>query len=107
MAKNMKHPSQGLLLLCVVLLACSTIPARVNGRSIDAKIRGDVVAETTTMAAAGASGAATVLRSYGGCSYNTKPHDNDSIFCCDKDHECWGSLQECMPNCPCKKGQTC
>ncbi|KAG2581562.1 hypothetical protein PVAP13_6KG053900 [Panicum virgatum] len=24
------------------------------------------------------------------------------LFCCIKDKLCWPSLQECMPNCPCK-----
>ncbi|GJN12444.1 hypothetical protein PR202_ga30722 [Eleusine coracana subsp. coracana] len=50
----------------------------------------------------GANGAGVILNSYNGCSYNPNPHDADAIFCCDKDHQCWGSLQECMPNCPCK-----
>ena len=22
-------------------------------------------------------------------------------FCCNKDHMCWPSLQDCLPNCPC------
>jgi hypothetical protein len=48
------------------------------------------------------SGAGGVLRSYNGCSHNPQdPHESDANFCCEKDHQCWTSLQECMPNCPC------
>jgi hypothetical protein len=53
----------------------------------------DVAPETRTTIGAGGS-----LLSYNGCSHNTQdPHGSDANFCCDKDNQCWTSLQECMP----------
>lgn len=41
-------------------------------------------------------------RLYNGCYQNHKALYESDLFCCIKDKLCWPSLQECMPNCPCK-----
>lgn len=65
-------------------------------------VKSDQEMEEAMPVPAGPSDAGVIRRSYNGCSYNRKPHDLNSIFCCSRDGLCWGSLQECMPNCPCR-----
>ncbi|PUZ50111.1 hypothetical protein GQ55_6G033500 [Panicum hallii var. hallii] len=68
--------NQGLLLmLSLVLFACSTIPPAYV-----------IVPQ----------------RLYNGCYQNHKALYESDLFCCIKDKMCWPSLQECTPNCPCK-----
>ncbi|KAL6659017.1 hypothetical protein ACP70R_003057 [Stipagrostis hirtigluma subsp. patula] len=86
MAKFVKNTRQSILLLSLVLLACSAIPA-LSGRSIDS-IKSEVKQATN--------------HDFNGCYENHKPSDLSAVFCCSKDNLCWPSLPECVPNCPCK-----
>ncbi|RLN03750.1 hypothetical protein C2845_PM13G03100 [Panicum miliaceum] len=82
--------TQGLLLmLSLVLFARSTIPACVSDRGRS---------ETNP----GGSDVIVPQRLYNGCYQNHKALYESDLFCCIKDKLCWPSLQECMPNCPCK-----
>ncbi|CAD6246672.1 unnamed protein product [Miscanthus lutarioriparius] len=80
-----RSSSQGLLLLALLLLTFSVIPAPISGQSTEEARRGrkdDI---------------------FNGCHYNQNVHDTD-IFCCSKDNQCWSQLTECVKNCPCKVG---
>ncbi|KAL6659015.1 hypothetical protein ACP70R_003055 [Stipagrostis hirtigluma subsp. patula] len=93
MAKYVKNASQGLLLFSLVLLACSAIPA-LNGRSIDS-MKSEMEAGTNSI------GVKDDDR-FNGCYENHQSSNLSAVFCCRKDNLCWGSLPECVPNCPCK-----
>ncbi|KAL6857004.1 hypothetical protein ACP4OV_018386 [Aristida adscensionis] len=87
MAKFNKNTSHGPLLLCLILLSFSAIPA-LYGRSIDST-------ESQVNPAQG--------HDFNGCYENhNKTSDPSAVFCCRKDNLCWASLPECIPNCPCK-----
>ncbi|PAN33618.1 hypothetical protein PAHAL_6G034000 [Panicum hallii] len=90
-----KRSSHGLLLLSLLLLAFSAIPALISGESfIDGGGR-------KSKMAIGAGKGADINDDdpFNGCT----PHDaRASRFCCSKDNLCWTTLYDCAINCPCK-----
>ncbi|PUZ50113.1 hypothetical protein GQ55_6G033700 [Panicum hallii var. hallii] len=85
MATPMKHSSQALLLLSLVLLACSLVPARViSGQSV-----GGTKTETTT----GATNKTTK------CFENHNSPSGSPIFCCKILDVCYASLSVCELHC--------
>ncbi|KAG2581571.1 hypothetical protein PVAP13_6KG056700 [Panicum virgatum] len=87
-----RRSSQGLLLLALLLLAFSVIPALISGESM---IEGGRKGKMTT----GANETEIILDVFNGCT----PHDaRASRFRCRKDGLYWPSLSECVINCPCK-----
>ncbi|KAJ1267265.1 hypothetical protein BS78_07G043800 [Paspalum vaginatum] len=95
MVTSVKPSSQGLLLLALVVMAFSVIPAPVRGENIDGR-------KSKMASVAGANKAVIQDDKFNGCHYNSGVHDEGSIFCCSKDKLCWPNLTVCVNNCPCK-----
>ncbi|CAO2167994.1 unnamed protein product [Urochloa humidicola] len=98
MMKSRHSSIQGLLLLSLLVLAVSAIPAPITGESmIDG---GRKMSKTAIIGADKQAG--VVIHGddvFNGCL----PHDaRASNFVCTKDHLNWPSLSECVINCPCK-----
>ncbi|CAO2168038.1 unnamed protein product [Urochloa humidicola] len=98
MMKSRRSSIQGLLLLSLLVLAVSAIPAPISGESmIDG---GRKMSKTVIIGADKQAG--VVIHGddiFNGCL----PHDaRASNFVCTKDHLNWPSLSECVINCPCK-----
>ncbi|KAG2581569.1 hypothetical protein PVAP13_6KG056300 [Panicum virgatum] len=89
--------SQGLLLLSLLLLAFSAIPALISDESfVDGGGR-------KSKMAIGAGKGQDIHEDdddpFNGCT----PHDaRAKKFCCSKDNLCWTTLYDCAINCPCK-----
>ncbi|CAO2210142.1 unnamed protein product [Urochloa humidicola] len=98
MMKSRSSSIQGLLLLSLLVLAVSAIPAPINGEStVDG---GRKMSKTAIIGADKQAG--VVIHDddvFNGCL----PHDaRASNFVCTKDNLSWPSLSECVINCPCK-----
>ncbi|CAO2168044.1 unnamed protein product [Urochloa humidicola] len=99
MMKSRRSSIQGLLLLSLLVLAVSAIPAPISGENM---IDGGRKMSKMTAIIGADKLAGVVIHGddvFNGCL----PHDaRGSNFVCTKDHLNWPSLSECVINCPCK-----
>ncbi|CAL5004068.1 unnamed protein product [Urochloa decumbens] len=100
MMKSRRSSVQGLLLLSLLVLAVSAIPAPISGESMIDSSGGRKMSKTAIIGADKQAG--VVIHGddvFNGCL----PHDaRASNFVCTKDNLNWPSLSECVINCPCK-----
>ncbi|CAO2164409.1 unnamed protein product [Urochloa humidicola] len=100
MMKSRRSSIQGLLLLSLLVLTVSAIPAPITGESM---IDGSRKMSKTAIIGADKQAGVVIHGDVGDDVFNgCLPHDAGAYnFVCTKDNLSWPTLSECAINCPC------
>uniref|UniRef100_J3N852 Uncharacterized protein n=1 Tax=Oryza brachyantha TaxID=4533 RepID=J3N852_ORYBR len=81
-----KCSQQGLLIVCLVLVVCSSITEQIRGQNAN-KIEGNMQAEVKDAVESAGDKLNVCFAAPGG------------FYCCSKDNECYPSIEACLPKC--------
>uniref|UniRef100_A0A0E0MF81 Uncharacterized protein n=1 Tax=Oryza punctata TaxID=4537 RepID=A0A0E0MF81_ORYPU len=86
MAKCVKHNTQRVLFLFLLLVVCSTIPTQTRGET------------TSKIGSNMPMGVKNAFR-VGGVKLNVCAQTAGGFYCCSKDQLCYPTLEQCIPKC--------